>query len=81
MRSLHNKLILLEGLLLVETYAVLTIIFWGKQERTLVLFGSGGARLQSVCAHATDSVHGSRTGGGMCVWFIVDQVHDEGVLR
>ena len=45
-----------------------------------LLFGrSGGARLQSVRAHAANSVHGSWIGGGMCVRFTVDQVHDEGV--
>ena len=51
-------------------------------QRTVVLFGiNGGARLQSVCAHAADSVHGPWTDGGMCVRSTVDQVHDEGVLR
>jgi hypothetical protein len=35
MRSLHSKLILLEGLLLAGTYAVLTIDFWEKQMSSL----------------------------------------------
>jgi hypothetical protein len=49
--------------------------------RTLVSFGiSGGARLQSMHAHAADSVHVSWTDSGMCVRFTVDQVHDR-VLR